>query len=75
MRVALMELVFMMVILKLPIVYLCAVVYWAIRAEPEPLEGAPLPERARPPGPRRPRGGPERRSPGGRPAGRARVAR
>jgi hypothetical protein len=34
------EIVFMMVILKLPIVYLCGVVWWAIRAEPRPLEGA-----------------------------------
>ncbi|HXH89689.1 MAG TPA: hypothetical protein VNI55_13910 [Gaiellaceae bacterium] len=34
------ELVFMLVILKIPVVYLCAVVWWAIRAVPEPLEGA-----------------------------------
>jgi hypothetical protein len=34
------ELVFMLVILKIPVVYLCAVVWWAVRAEPEPLEGA-----------------------------------
>jgi hypothetical protein len=34
------ELVFMLVILKIPVVYLCSVVWWAIRAEPEPLEGA-----------------------------------
>lgn len=44
----LVEVIFMMVILKLPIVYLCAVVWWAIRAEPQPLAGAgrlvPLPE-------------------------------
>ena len=32
------ELVFMLVILKIPVVYLCAVVWYAIRAEPE-LEG------------------------------------
>ena len=31
----------MLVILKIPVVYLCLVVWWAIRAEPEPLEGAP----------------------------------
>jgi hypothetical protein len=41
------ELVFMLVILKIPVVYLCAVVWWAIRAEPQPPEGAgrlaPLP--------------------------------
>ena len=30
----------MLVILKIPVVYLCWVVWWAIRAEPEPLEGA-----------------------------------
>jgi hypothetical protein len=30
----------MLVILKIPVVYLCAVVWWAIRAEPAPLEGA-----------------------------------
>lgn len=30
----------MLVILKIPIVYLCAVVWWAIRAKPEPLEPA-----------------------------------
>jgi hypothetical protein len=29
-----MELVFLMVILKIPIVYLCSVVYYAIKAEP-----------------------------------------
>jgi hypothetical protein len=34
------ELVFMLVVLKIPVVYLCAVVWWAIRAEPRPLEGA-----------------------------------
>ena len=37
----------MLVILKIPVVYLCAVVWWAIRAEPQPLEEAgrlaPLP--------------------------------
>jgi hypothetical protein len=42
------ELVFMMLILKIPVFYLCAVVWWAIKAEPRPLEGAPLPA---PPGP------------------------
>jgi hypothetical protein len=34
------ELVFLMVILKIPIVYLCFVVFYAIRAEPNPEEGA-----------------------------------
>ncbi len=37
---ALVEIVFMMVILKIPVVYLCLVVYWAIRAEPRPPEPA-----------------------------------
>jgi len=32
------ELVFMMVVLKIPIAYLCAVVYWAVKAEPKPPE-------------------------------------
>jgi len=34
------EIVFLMVILKIPIVYLCWVVWWAIKAEPKPEEGA-----------------------------------
>ncbi len=34
------ELVFLMVILKIPIVYLCGVVYYAIKAEPRPDAGA-----------------------------------
>jgi len=64
------ELIFMMLILKLPILYLAGVCYWAIKAEPKPLEGARAPARLepgpdRPSGrrPRRPssRGGPDRR--------------
>jgi len=64
------ELIFMMLILKLPILYLAGVCYWAIKAEPRPLEGARAlarlePEPDRPPSrrPRRPasRGGPDRR--------------
>ena len=66
------ELVFMMVILKLPIVYVCAVVWWAVRSENRPLEGAALPLRPEgaPPGAgRRPglRVGPRRGGPHGRP--------
>ena len=38
----------MMLILKIPVFYLCAVVWWAIKAEPRPLEGAPLPARLGP---------------------------
>jgi len=34
------ELIFLMLLMKLPIVYLCAVVWWAVRAEPRPEEGA-----------------------------------
>jgi hypothetical protein len=34
------ELFFMLVILKIPVVYLCTVVWWAIRAEPLPPAGA-----------------------------------
>ena len=30
----------MLVVLKIPVIYLCAVVWWAIKAEPRPLEGA-----------------------------------
>jgi hypothetical protein len=62
----------MMLVLKLPIVYLGVVCWWAIRAEPRPLEPALLPvlpeQRPWTPQsrhPRRPRqgphGGPERR--------------
>lgn len=34
------EIVFLMLILKIPIAYLCWVVWWAIKAEPRPPEGA-----------------------------------
>jgi hypothetical protein len=34
------ELVFLIVIMKIPIVYLGAVIFYAIRAEPNPEEGA-----------------------------------
>jgi hypothetical protein len=60
------EIVFMMLILKLPILYLVGVCWWAIRQEPTPPEGAVLPRpieegprRWKPrPGRRPPRGGP-----------------
>jgi hypothetical protein len=60
------ELIFMMLILKIPIVYLCWVVWWAIRSEPRPLEGATLVAvdddiDPRPPWRRRLRGSPTRR--------------
>jgi hypothetical protein len=62
------ELLFMMLILKLPILYLVGVCWWAIRQEPDPLEGAVTrpdggegPPRWRPrPGRRPSRGGPHR---------------
>ena len=34
------ELIFLMVLMKIPIVYLIAVVWWAVKAEPRPEEGA-----------------------------------
>ena len=60
------EFVFLMLILKLPIAYLCWVVYWAIKAEPRPPEHAVLPARLEP-DPRAPwtrRRGPRPRSGG-----------
>ena len=65
------ELVFMLVVLKLPVVYLCCVVWWAIRAEPRPEEGAATRVAVEPESPcpwwrrsaalrRPPRGGPQR---------------
>jgi hypothetical protein len=64
------ELIFMMLILKLPILYLAGVCYWAIKAEPKPPEGARVTAPLEPGlwapfrrGPRRPtsHGGPRRR--------------
>jgi hypothetical protein len=69
------EIVFLMVILKIPIAYLCVVVYYAIKAEPRPEAGAPVTSRIGPddsgPGwrprrrrsPQRPHGGPARSYP------------
>jgi hypothetical protein len=72
------EFIFMMLILKIPIVYLCLVVWWAVRAEPKPPEPALLPAELPLPEPRppwRPRRSPRRRpGPHGSP-GLARVAR
>ena len=72
------EFIFMMLILKIPIVYLCLVVWWAVRAEPKPPEPALLPAELPPPEPRppwRPRRSPRRRpGPHGAP-GLARAAR
>ena len=41
------EVVFMLVLLKIPLVYLCMVVWWAIRAEPreeQPVMAVPVPD-------------------------------
>jgi hypothetical protein len=70
------ELVFLMLIMKLPILYLAGVCYWAIKAEPKPLEGArlPVPPALGPDAP--PRRHPRRRGPHGGPSRReARAAR
>jgi hypothetical protein len=48
------EFVFMMLVLKIPIVYLGLVVYWAVKAEPEPPEPALLPAVLPEPEPRTP---------------------
>jgi hypothetical protein len=45
------ELIFLMVIMKIPIVYLCWVVWWAIKAEPRPEEGAATLAKLPPDGP------------------------
>jgi hypothetical protein len=72
------ESVFMLLVLKIPLVYLCAVVWWAIRAEPRPEEPAtlvrapsmppdrPAPSRWRRRGAARPRPSGPVRHPGGR---------
>jgi hypothetical protein len=61
------EFIFMMLVLKIPIVYLGLVVYWAVKSEPRPpepallaavLEPEPRPPWRRPDHPRRPRPGP-----------------
>ena len=69
------EIVFLMVILKIPIIYLCSVIWYAIKSEPTPEEGAAVVARTDPDdgsGPRRrrfgarfprPHGGPTRRYP------------
>lgn len=57
------EAIFMLLVLKIPIVYLALVVWWAIKAEPQQPEGAAL--HARPEG----EGGPQRFGRGRRPRG------
>jgi hypothetical protein len=65
------EIIFLMLVLKLPILYLIGVIWWAVKAEPPPPEPALLPVAAdgAPPTtprrfrPRRPRrGGPHERA-------------
>jgi hypothetical protein len=67
------EFIFLMLVLKLPIVYLCAVVWWAVKAEPKPPEPAFTLVTEEPP-PWRPRRRPTRRL-GGPHAASGRVAR
>jgi hypothetical protein len=62
------EIIFLMLVLKLPILYLIGVIWWAVKAEPRPPEPAVLPVTAAdtpPRAPRRPRrprrGGPHER--------------
>ena len=56
------EIIFMLVILKIPIVYIAVVIWWAIKAEPDPGEPAGVtvvsdtPAPGTPPRARRPRG-------------------
>jgi hypothetical protein len=38
----------MLVVLKIPVVYLCLVVWWAIRSEPKPVEPAAVTARIEP---------------------------
>jgi hypothetical protein len=53
--------IFLLVILKIPIAYLCAVIYYAIKAEPRPEEGAGVTVELGPDGGEN--GGPRRRLP------------
>ena len=56
------EIIFMLVILKIPIVYIAVVLWWAIKSEPEPGDPAGVtvvsntPAPGTPPRSRRPRG-------------------
>jgi hypothetical protein len=79
------EAIFLLVILKIPVVYIGCVVWWAIRAEPKPEEGARVTASLGPEDPRadrtrwrrglapRPRRGGPHGSPGRRYARRASV--
>ena len=67
------EAIFLLAVLKIPVIYVCCVVWWAIRAEPKPFDGlepatvVPPPEIDLRPGTRLPRG---LRRPGQGPHGR-----
>jgi len=58
-----------MLIMKIPIFYLCWVVYWAVKAEPKPEEpvAANVPSDEGPPSAWNPRQRPRRPGPHGRP--------
>jgi hypothetical protein len=63
------EVVFMLVLLKIPLVYLCMVVWWAIRAEPreeQPVAAARVPDTPDGPAPWSRSERPRTPSPGGR---------
>jgi hypothetical protein len=64
------ELIWLMVIMKIPILYLCWVVYWAIKSDRQPDEPALLVAASddSDPTPWRPRSHPRRPGPHGRPA-------
>jgi len=65
------ELIFLMVILKIPIVYLCWVIWWAVKSKPLPEEPAalqPVPVAPRPWNDPRRRHGPRRPRPHGAPS-------
>jgi hypothetical protein len=62
------ELIWLMLIMKIPILYLCWVVYWAVKAEPKPEEPVTLAQSDDGPSPGwRPRRGPKRPGPHGHP--------
>lgn len=62
------ELVWLMVIMKIPILYLCWVVYWAIKSKPQPEEHALVTASSGPESPGwSPRRDPRRPGPHGRP--------
>ena len=64
------ELIWLMVIMKIPILYLCWVVYWALKSEPRPEEPAAVVTAADggDPPPWRPGRRPRSSGPHGRPA-------